>query len=261
MEGLEVFNFEGCTVRTVLMNNEPWFVGKDVATVLGYAEPRSTVSKKVDIEDRGVAKIETPSGVQDMTVVNESGVYALIFGSKLPKAKDFKRWVTSEVIPSVRKYGAYMSDDTLEKALTNPDFLIRLATELKNEKDKRLELESLNQIQTKQIEELRPKADYCDQILQTKDCMLITQIAKDYGYTPHFMNKLLHELGAQYKVGKQWVLYSKYDSEGYVESDTSYFEDRYGISHSVTNTKWTQKGRLFIYELLKENGILPLVER
>ncbi|MCR0289115.1 phage antirepressor KilAC domain-containing protein [[Clostridium] innocuum] len=134
----------------------------------------------------------------------------------------------------------------------------------------RLAAEQYEQIEALQLEKkgkdevivkLKPKADYCDQILQTKDCMLITQIAKDYGYTPHFMNKHLHDLGVQYKVGKQWVLYSKHADKGYVESDTTYKEDRYGISHAYVNTKWTQKGRLFIYELLKENGILPLVER
>lgn len=101
---LQIFNNpEFGNIRTVIINNEPWFVGKDVAEALGYAEPRSAVSKKVEAEDRGVAKMETPSGTQEMTVINESGLYALIFGSKLESAKRFKRWVTSEVLPALRK--------------------------------------------------------------------------------------------------------------------------------------------------------------
>ena len=103
MNEIKIFKFNEKDIRTVVLNGEPYFVGKDVATVLGYAEPRSAVSKKVDDEDRGVAKIATPSGTQEMTVINESGVYSLIFGSKLPNAKNFKHWVTTEVLPTIRK--------------------------------------------------------------------------------------------------------------------------------------------------------------
>lgn len=108
MDTLQIFNSrEFGEIRTVTVNNEPWFVGKDVAVALGYREPRSAVSKKVDNEDRGVAEMDTPSGRQNMTIVNESGLYALIFGSKLESAKRFKRWVTSEVLPTIRKTGSY----------------------------------------------------------------------------------------------------------------------------------------------------------
>ena len=103
MNEIKIFKFNEKDIRTVVLNGEPYFVGRDVATVLGYAEPRSAVSKKVDDEDRGVAKIATPSGTQEMTVINESGVYSLIFGSKLPNAKNFKHWVTTEVLPTIRK--------------------------------------------------------------------------------------------------------------------------------------------------------------
>lgn len=118
MNQLQIFkNEEFGEVRSLLINNEPCFVGKDVALILGYKEPRSAVSKKVDDEDRGVAKIETPSGVQDMTIINESGLYSLILSSKLPTAKKFKRWVTNEVLPSIRKYGAYQVPDDPMTAL------------------------------------------------------------------------------------------------------------------------------------------------
>lgn len=114
---LTVFNNpEFGEIRTLVIDNEPYFVGKDVAKILGYAEPRSAVSKKVDDEDKGVAKMETPSGMQDMTIINESGLYSLILSSKLPTAKQFKRWVTSEVLPSIRKQGYYSNDkNDLEK--------------------------------------------------------------------------------------------------------------------------------------------------
>jgi len=108
MSNLTVFkNEQFGEVRVLEKNGEPWFVGKDIAEILGYAEPRSAVSKKVEREDRGVAKMETPSGIQEMTTVNESGLYSLILSSKLPQAKSFKRWVTSEVLPSIRKTGSY----------------------------------------------------------------------------------------------------------------------------------------------------------
>ena len=113
MSELQIFNnSEFGEIRTVTIDNEPYFVGNDVATILGYAEPRSTVSKKVDAEDRGVAKLETPSGIQEMTVINESGLYSLILGSKLESAKRFKHWVTSEVLPSIRKTGSYSVPQT-----------------------------------------------------------------------------------------------------------------------------------------------------
>lgn len=114
MNELQIFNnAEFGSVRTVMQNDEPWFVGKDVASALGYAEPRSAVSKNIDCDDRGVAKIATPSGTQKMTIINESGLYALIFGSRLRSARKFKRWVTSEVLPSIRKTGKYAPNTSL----------------------------------------------------------------------------------------------------------------------------------------------------
>ena len=110
-------NKEFGEIRTLTIDGEPYFVGKDVAEILGYAEPRSAVSKKVDDEDRGVAKMETPSGVQEMTIINESGFYSLVLSSKLPTAKKFKRWVTSEVLPSIRKTGGYINGAGMEEIM------------------------------------------------------------------------------------------------------------------------------------------------
>ena len=114
---LQTFNFETQEVRTVIENNEPWFVGKDVAEILGYKRTADAIRQHVDKEDKGVGEIQTPGGIQNMTIVNESGLYALIFGSKLPKAKDFKRWVTREVLPSIRKHGMYATENTDRKSV------------------------------------------------------------------------------------------------------------------------------------------------
>ena len=158
-------------VRVVNINGEAWLVGKDVADVLGYAEPRSVISKKVDAEDKGVAKMETPSGIQEMTIINESGFYSLVLSSKLPNAKKFRRWVTSEVLPSIRKHGAYMNEETLEQALTSPDFLIKLATELKKEKEARKQAEE-------KIEEQKPKVLFADTVSGSQTSILVGQLAK-----------------------------------------------------------------------------------
>ena len=172
MNDLQIFNSEEFgEIRTVTIDNEPWFVGKDVAEALGYSEPRSAVSKKVDEADKGVAEMETPSGKQNMTVINESGLYALIFGSKLESAKRFKHWVTSEVLPAIRRHGAYMTDQTLEKALTSPDFLIQLATQLKNEQEKNVALTADN-------ERMKPKEIFADAVAASHTSILIGDLAK-----------------------------------------------------------------------------------
>jgi prophage antirepressor-like protein len=132
-------------IRTVEVNGEPWFVGKDVATALGYGEGKSlanAVANHVDEEDKGVTELMTPGGNQKMVIINESGLYSLVLSSKLPGAKKFKRWITSEVIPSIRKHGAYMTPETLEAAIMNPDIMIRLCTVLKEEQDRRKSLEA-----------------------------------------------------------------------------------------------------------------------
>lgn len=143
MNELMIFNNpEFGKIRTVEANGEPWFVGKDVATALGYKNPQEAVRNHVDDEDKGVSEILTPGGKQTVPVINESGLYSLALSSKLPDAKRFKRWITSEVIPSIRKHGAYMTPETLEAAIMNPDIMIRLCTVLKEEQDRRKSLEA-----------------------------------------------------------------------------------------------------------------------
>lgn len=168
---IQVWNYESSEIRTVQVNGEPWFVGKDVATVLGYSNTRDAIARHVDEEDKAGVGIHDGSQMREVVVVNESGLYSLVLSSKLPNAKKFKRWVTSEVLPSIRKHGAYMTDNTLEQALTNPDFLIRLATELKTEKEKRLALEQ-------QAEQDKPKVLFADSVTASSSSILIGELAK-----------------------------------------------------------------------------------
>lgn len=175
MEDIQIFNNkEFGDVRALELNGAPWFVGKDVAEALGYGSGKSlanAVSKHVDEEDKGVTEMMTPGGVQKVIIINESGLYSLVLSSKLPSAKKFKHWVTSEVLPTIRRHGAYMTEEALEKAITEPDFLIRLATQLKEEKAKRLEAE-------RQIEADRPKVTFANAVNVSKDGMLLGILAK-----------------------------------------------------------------------------------
>lgn len=252
MNELQLFNFENNQVRTLLINDEPWFVGKDVAEILGYSKARNAISTHVDDDDKKGAPIQGDlGGTQEMTVINESGVYALVFGSKLPSAKKFKHWVTSEVLPTLRKTGGYTMPKTYLEALK--------AFTAEVEKNEMLSLE--NKIQTQQINELKPKADYTDRILKTTDLMTITQIAKDYGMSAKQFNALLHDYKVQFKQNGQWLLYSQYQSKGYTSSETVEFDRSDGTVGVRLNTKWTQKGRLFLYGLLKKHDVVPTIER
>lgn len=247
-------------VRIVERDGEPWFVGKDVAQALGYKNPQEAIRAHVDEEDRGVSEILTPGGKQNIPIINESGLYSLVLSSKLPTAKAFKRWITSEVIPSIHKHGAYITPDTLEQMIADPDTTIQLLTTLKEERQARVRLEAENAQQKQLLAEYSPKASYYDVVLQTPDALSISQIAKDYGKSAKWLNNLLHELGIQYNQSGVWLLYQKYAQLGYTRSKTHTYSGNDGKQHSKLHTYWTQKGRLFIYQLLKDKGVLPLIE-
>lgn len=250
---LQVFDFEGSNVRTVNIDGNPYFVGKDVATILGYKNTKDALLKHVDDEDKLGSQIATSGQSREMKVINESGLYSLILSSKLPSAKKFKRWVTSEVLPAIRKHGAYMTNEKIEEVLLNPDTIIKLATELKTERERR-------SIAEQRVNELTPKASYYDLVLSNESLVTITQIAKDYGMSGQAMNHKLHDLGVIYKQGNTWLLYSKYQRTGWTHSETIMVDKANGTQKAVMHTKWTQKGRLGLYELLKRHGILPLIE-
>lgn len=168
MNELQIFqNEEFGEVRTVTIDGEPWFAGKDVATALGYSNPQKAVRDHVSEEDRGVNEMDTPSGKQNLVIINESGVYTLIFGSKLESAKRFKHWVTSEVLPSIRKHGVYAVDELLD----NPDMAIKAFTALKEEREKNKILQADN-------ERMRPKEIFADAVASSKTSILIGDLAK-----------------------------------------------------------------------------------
>ena len=251
---LQVFNStEFGSVRTATVNGEIVFVGKDVADILEYTNTAKAIRDHVDDEDKLTERIVLSGQNREVIFINESGLYSLILSSKMPNAKKFKHWVTAEVLPAIRKHGMYAIDEILEK----PDLAIAALTQLKEERERRKQLECLALVQHQQIAEMQPKASYYDLILQNKNTVPVTQIAKDYGMSGRKFNELLHELGVQYKFRKTWLLYQQYAECGYTQSRTYAIND----NRSVMHTYWTQKGRLFLYDLLKNEGILPAIEQ
>lgn len=251
---LQVFNStEFGSVRTATVNGEVMFVGKDVADILEYTNTAKAIRDHVDEEDKLTERIVLSGQNREVIFINESGLYSLILSSKMPNAKKFKHWVTAEVLPTIRKHGMYAIDEILQ----NPDLAIAALTQLKEERERRKQLECQTLIQRQQIAEMQPKASYYDLILQNKNTVPITQIAKDYGMSGRKFNELLHELGVQYKFRKTWLLYQQYAECGYTQSRTYAIDE----NRSVMHTYWTQKGRLFLYDLLKKDGILPIMEQ
>lgn len=259
MADLKIFeNPEFGEIRTIEENGNVLFCGADVARALGYARPNEAVAKHC----KGTLKRRTPTagGVQEMLFIPEGDVYRLITHSKLPSAERFESWIFDEVIPSIRKHGAYITPDTLEQMIADPDTTIRLLTTLKEERLARAQLETENAQQKQLLAEYSPKASYYDVVLQTPDALSISQIAKDYGKSAKWLNQQLHEMGVQYNQGGVWLLYQQYAEQGYTRSKTHTYSGNDGMQHSRLHTYWTQKGRLFIYEKLKTRGILPLIE-
>ena len=248
-------NAELGSVRTAVIGDEPFFVGKDVAEILGYSNPQKALRDHVDEEDKTLNDSFTVNGTKGV-LINESGLYSLILRSQLPKAQKFKRWVTSEIPPSIRRHGMYATDELI----ANPDLAIAAFTALKEEREKRLALEEVAAVQKQQIAEMQPKATYYDVVLRCKDAVNISVIAKDYGWSAQKMNEYLHQKGIQYKQSDIWLLYQKYAGCGYTKTNTHIYEDSCGKEHTKVHTKWTQKGRLFIYSLLKADGIVPQIE-
>lgn len=256
---LQTWNYESSEVRTIQKNGEPWWVLADVCKVLDLSNP-SKVADRLEPDEKANFELGLRGGATNC--INESGLYAVILRSDKPQAKPFRKWVTNEVLPSIRKHGAYMTDQTLERALTSPDFLIELATQLKAEQAQRKQLETTVAVQNQQIAELQPKASYYDVVLNCKDLISIGKIAKDYGWSAQKLNEYLHKHGVQYKQGKTWLLYQKYAGMGYTSTKTHTYHGDDGREHAAEpHTYWTQKGRLFIYDLLKSDGIYPLIER
>lgn len=252
---MQVFqNEEFGSIRTIEINGEPWFVGQDVARALGYGEGKSlanAVANHVDAEDKGVTEMMTPGGKQNMTIINESGLYSLVLSSKLSTAKKFKRWVTSEVLPSIRKTGGYMMPQDYPSALRA----------LADAEEQKLKLLAENQRQAQVIADFEPIRQYVDTILESKDALATSQIAADYEMSARALNKILHEEGIQYNVNGQWLLYKRHMGKGYTKSKTIRFVRSDGRPDTKMQTQWTQKGRLMIHEILTARGITAIMDR
>lgn len=271
MEEMKLFKFEGNKVRTLKINDEPYFVGKDVAEILGYALPTKAIQDHVDKEDQRSEIVnksqffQNGTGFMNVDLITESGVYSLIFSSKMPNARKFKRWVTSEVLPAIRKHGAYMTDEKAFDVVNNKDGLASLLQQAADQlraKDIQIEeVEKENKNLSIQLEESNKKANYLDLILGDPTPILITQIANDYGYSAVSFNRLLKKLRIQRRVNGQWILYRTYMGKGYTTTKNADYTDRHGNFKTKIYTVWTQKGRRFIYDVLKKNEILPLIER
>lgn len=243
-KGIEVFSHKDFgEIRTLMIDGEPWFVGRDVAIALGYAKPQNAIPTFVDTDDtlkRGIT--DNLGRIQSTTVINESGVYALVFGSKLESAKAFKRWVTHEVIPSIRKHGAYLTPQKIEDALLNPDVIINLALQLKAEKQKNAELAA--------------KAAYYDMVAGASGSTNFRDTAKMLGLSEKkFIETVLGEKYCYRAVDKKIVPYSQYMVAGWFEVREVYYgspED----PHCTIQTRITPYGRQNIYIRFKRKGIL-----
>lgn len=244
------------SIRVLRQDRQPWFVGKDIAETLGYTNSRKALSDHVDEDDKGVTKCDTLRGKQEMTIINESGLYSLILRSKLESSKKFKRWITSEVLPSIRQTGGYIphnEDDSDEEILAKALLVANRTIEKKNSKIKALEKETLKLVET--IENQKPKLEYLDEILSCENAMLVTNIAFDYGLSARALNKILCEERIQRKVRSQYILYAEYLGKGYTRTETEIYGGK-----SRTQTLWTQKGRMLIHKVLGFRGIKPLMD-
>lgn len=238
-------------IRTVELDGEPWLVGKDVATALGYKNPQEAIRTHVDDEDKGVSEILTPGGKQSVPIINESGLYSLVLSSKLPTARKFRRWVTSEVLPSIRKTGGYNLPKDYPSALRA----------LADTEEKRLALLAENEAQRQVIADFEPVRQYVDTILHSKGSLATSQIAADYGISARALNRILHEEGIQHKVNSQWILYREHMGKGWTDSRTIQFIHSDGRPDAKMMTYWTQKGRMMIHNLLARRGIVPVMDR
>lgn len=244
------YNNEFGSISVLMIGDKPYFPATECAKVLGYADPYKAV-KQHTLEDGWVNHpvIDSIGRTQITKFINEGNLYRLIIRSKLPSAVRFEAWLMDEVLPSIRKHGAYATSDTLDELLRSPKFAETLIKRLEEERRKNEVLEDLTT-------EMAPKALYCDMILQCKNVVPVSLIAKDYGMSAAVFNSLLHDLGVQYKVGGTWLLYQKYAQQGYTKTRTYHVSDSTAVQHTL----WTQKGRLFLYEFLGDVGIYPLME-
>lgn len=262
-------------IRTAGTADNPMFCLADVCNSLGLSA--KGVNQRLGDEVISNYPIKDSLGrEQQMLFVNEDGLYDVILDSRKPEAKKFRKWVTGEVLPSIRKTGGYIAatnDMTDDEIMAKALLVAKSTIERRDQRIK--ELETANEQQqakleqascqisemSKDIDVMKPKAEYYDMILNNKSTVLTTSIAQDYGMTAIAFNKVLADLGIQRKVAGQWILYTQYIKKGYMQSKPITITRRSGMKEVKYNSEWTQSGRIFLYGILKKNGILPMIER
>lgn len=246
-------------VRTIESNGKTLFCGTDIAKALGYANP----SRTVNTHCKGSTKMVTPTngGIQKLLFIPEGDVYRLIARSNLPEAEKFERWIFDEVIPTIRAHGGYLTPDKIAEALADPDTIIQLATTLKIERERRKQLEAVNEQQRQALADFTPLKQYLDKILESPGTLTTSQIAADYEISANKLNKILAEERVQRNVNGQWILYKEHMGRGYTKSRTVSFTHSYGTPDTKMVTHWTQKGRLMIHSILQKRGIVPAMDK
>ena len=233
-------NKEFGRIRTCNVNGETYFVGKDIALALGYKNTKDALNRHVDQEDKLGSGFTTSGQNREMTVINESGLYALILSSKLDSAKRFKHWVTSEVLPAIRRQGGYMvvrPDESNEVILARALQIMQATLARRDE----------------QIARLQPRADYADEVLDSISCFTVTQIGKELNMTGHDLNRILCEMRIQYVQSGQYLLYADYARQGYAKNRTFEYHSSNGDLRTKTYLVWTERGRDFIHRLLNKS--------
>jgi prophage antirepressor-like protein len=240
-ENIKIFNnAEFGEIRVMLIDNDPWFVGKDIAVALGYKDTVNALKAHVDEQDKRGWRITTPSGEQQATIINESGLYSLIFSSKLESAQRFKHWVTHEILPSIRKHGMYMTDNLLETAIANPDFVIGLIQNMKAEKEKSAALQMQNKQLCEKNEEMQPKADYFDDLVAWNVSTNFRSTAKELRIPERLFIKMLISDGYIYRDKNKGILPKAGKGDG-LFAVKEYCNQK--NKHGGVQTRVTPKGR------------------
>lgn len=242
---------------------DPWFVGKVIAEMLGYKNFTGAIVDHVSREDYKTLKYkalsETLKAYQiwngqdfsDKIIINESGLYSLILGSKLPQAQAFKHWVTSEVLPQIRRTGGYIPTHDGEGKPYSDLEIMSLAFQIHERTIAERDRKIAEQDET--IRVLEPKATYCDEVLESVNCMTMTQVAKEHGTTHAGLTKMLHEKGVIYTQSGQWMLYADFCNHGLTRNRTHSYHDSLGVVHSHSYLVWTEKGRMFLDGILRRD--------
>jgi prophage antirepressor-like protein len=234
-------------IRTCQVDNQIMFVGSDVAKALGYCDPQKAIKTHVDDDDKLTRQIVVSGQGRNTIIISESGLYALVLSSKLPQAKVFKHWVTSEVLPQIRKTGGYIpTKDEHGRQLSDME-IMALALQIQ---------QKTIEEQHKAITEMAPKAEYCDEVLESISCFTTTQIAKELSMTVHDLTRLLIERHVMYKQSGQYMLYADYARKGYAKNRTHTFHDEEGEICTRVYLVWTEEGRRMIHRICHSEEIM-----